>query len=127
MRILVVDDDPFAAEMTAAILEGLGHDAVLAASGAEALEILSAGPGPGPGIGLIISDMNMPLLDGIGLFRETRARGLIQPFVLLTGDDPSGRLAGEPGLDACLMKDFDLEDRLSQVLAAVLTRHGSAR
>ena len=40
---------------------------------------------------------------------------------------PSGRLAGEPGLDACLMKDFDLEDRLSQVLAAVLTRHGSAR
>ena len=45
MRILVVDDDPMAGELTGAILEGLGHEVVLAEDGVDALEKLDADEG----------------------------------------------------------------------------------
>lgn len=122
MKILVVDDDALAGEMTAAVLESLGHEAVLADNGIDAAERLEADSA----IALIVSDMNMPLLSGIELFRELRAQGSTLPFILLTGDEPAGLLAQEPRLDACLTKDFTLEERLPALLAEVLARHGKA-
>jgi len=120
MRILVVDDDPFAGEMTAAVLEDLGHEPVLAENGVEALELLAGDPE----VSIVISDQNMPMITGIELFRELRAQGVTLPFILLTGDDPAGPSREEPALDACLMKDFTLDERLPEVLLAVLARHG---
>ncbi|MBU0664767.1 MAG: response regulator [Proteobacteria bacterium] len=118
MRVLVVDDDPFSREMTVAVLEDLGYNCQLAENGVEAMEIL-AGEG---GCDLVISDMNMPLISGIDLFRELRNQGSSLPFILLTGDDPEGLLAEEPKLDACLFKDFSLEESLPQVIDEVLSR-----
>jgi CheY-like chemotaxis protein len=123
MRILVVDDDSMAGEMTAAVLEGMGHEIVLAEDGVDAAGKLNADPG----IGMIVSDMNMPMVSGIDLFRELREQGSDLPFVLLTGDEPDGLLAAEPRLDACLLKDFTLEDSLPQVIDAVLARHAEKR
>jgi len=118
MRILVVDDDPFAGELTAALLEDAGHEPVIAGNGPDALDKLSADPG----IALIVSDLNMPLISGIELFRELRAQGVALPFILLTGDDPEGPRRAEPGLDACLIKDAALEDRLPEAVARVTAR-----
>ncbi len=120
MRILVVDDDPLAGEMTAAILESVGHDPVVAEDAVDAMTKLAAESD----IALILSDLNMPLINGIELFRELRAQGSTRPFILLTGDEPEGPLRLEPALDACLMKDFSLEESLPEVLAAVAARHG---
>jgi len=122
MKILVVDDDALAAEMAGAVLEDAGHEVLLADNGMAAAELLDADGG----IGLVVSDMNMPLMSGIELFRELRAQGGSLPFVLLTGDDPAGLLAQEPALDACLLKDFSLEETLPQVVAAILARHAPA-
>lgn len=122
MRILVVDDDALAGEMTAAILEGLGHQVLLAGDGVEAIDKLDADGG----IELIISDLHMPLVSGIDLFRELREQGCTLPFVLLTGDEPAGLLAQEPRLDACLLKDFGLGDTLPGVLDSVCSRRSSA-
>ena len=119
MRIMVVDDDPLAGEMTAAILEGFDHETRLAESALEAAEIL----GSDPLFDLILSDLNMPLVSGIDLFRELRSQGVFIPFILLTGDNPEGPLAEEPGLDACLMKDFSLQESLPPLMADVLARH----
>ena len=63
-------------------------------------------------IEMVISDLNMPLVSGIDLFREMRAQGVNLPFILLTGDDPEGPRQQEPKLDACLLKDFSLEESL---------------
>lgn len=120
MHILVVDDDSMAAEMTGAILEEMGHTAILAEDGIDAVGKLNADGA----IEMIISDMNMPLVSGIDLFRELREQGNTLPFILLTGDEPEGLLAGEPRLDACLLKDFSLEESLPQVMAEVLARYG---
>jgi CheY-like chemotaxis protein len=70
--------------------------------------------------------MNMPMVSGIDLFRELREQGNSLPFILLTGDEPAGLLLKEPRLDACLLKDFSLEETLPQVMAEVLTRYGKA-
>lgn len=119
MRTLVVDDDAFAGEMTAAVLEGMGHAVVIAENAIEAMEKLAADPT----VGLIVSDLNMPMVSGIELFRELRSQGVTLPFILLTGDDPAGPSSAEPLLDACLLKDFTLEESLPAIVAAVLQRH----
>ncbi len=116
MRVLVVDDDPLAAEMTAAVLEDAGFEAVQAESGTAALEVLSTDPS----LELVVSDMNMPGISGLQCFQALRARGDERPFVLLSGDDPQALRASEPGLDACVRKDFDLESTLGQAIADVL-------
>ncbi len=116
MRILVVDDDAMAGEMIGAVLEELGHVVVLAGDGVGARDTLAADAG----IGLIVSDMNMPGVSGLDLFRGLREQGRRVPFILLTGDAPEHLLELEPGLDACLLKDFDLEETLPAVLAKVL-------
>ncbi|MBF0417145.1 MAG: response regulator [Magnetococcales bacterium] len=122
MRILVVDDDPVAGEMTQAVLEGLGHAVQWVENGLDALQALDSGND----FAMIVSDMNMPLLSGIDLFRELRERGDDRPFILLTGDEPEGPLAREPRLDGCLTKDFTLEESLSGMIDDVLARHRHA-
>ena len=122
MQILVVDDDSLAGEMIGAVLEGMGHEAVLAENGVDAADKLNSQAG----IKMIISDMNMPMVSGIELFRELREQGNTLPFILLTGDAPDGLLAREPRIDACLLKDFGLDETLPQVIKAVLARYGVA-
>jgi CheY-like chemotaxis protein len=75
-------------------------------------------------VDMIISDMNMPLLSGIDLFRQLREQGQNLPFVLLTGDAAGPLLAQEPRLDACLVKDFSLEETLAPAIAAVMQTRG---
>lgn len=118
MKILVVDDDAMAGEMTAAVLEDLGHASVLAEDGMHAVQQLNTHTD----IALIISDMNMPLVSGIDLFRELREQGSQLPFILLTGDEPAPLLAQEPRLDGCLTKDFSLDASLPALIAQVLER-----
>lgn len=122
MNILVVDDDPLAAAMVAMVLEGLGHSVLQAENAIDAAEQLNAHSD----IALVVSDMNMPMVSGIDLFRELRAQGNLMPFILLTGDAPEGLLAQEPRLDACLTKDFSLDEALPQVIAQVLAQHPPA-
>ena len=123
MRILVVDDDSMAAEMTSAILEELGHETVLAENGVDAMERVSGDPS----FEMIISDLNMPLVSGIDLFRELRDQGNNLPFILLTGDDPEKSGAEEPALDGCLLKDFSLEESLPEMIAAVVERRVASK
>jgi CheY-like chemotaxis protein len=118
MKILVVDDDPLACEMTAAVVESFGHEVMMAENAIEAMGILDAAHG----IDMVISDMNMPLVSGIEFFRELRGQGVKLPFILLTGDDPDALLSEEPALDGCMMKDFSMEETLSEMIDSVISR-----
>jgi len=120
MKILVVDDDAMAGEMAAAVLEEMGHEVTLAEDGMDAAGKLDADGS----IEMVISDMNMPMISGIDLFQELREQGNALPFILLTGDEPAALLEQEPRLDACLLKDFTLEESLPRVVAAVLAKYG---
>jgi CheY-like chemotaxis protein len=113
MQILIVDDDPFAGEMASAILEAAGHRCRRVENPIEALEILSEPEQPSD---LVISDMHMPMLTGLELFQELRERGIMTPFVLLTGDDAEPLRARMPDLSDCLVKDASLEETLPETV-----------
>lgn len=120
MTILVVDDDPLTGELVAALLEASGWRCQLAEQGIAALEQLDADTS----IALVISDLHMPLIDGLELCAEMRERGLAQPFVLLTGTTPAdiGTSAAPP--TAVLPKDDQLEAALPALVAQLLSPSG---
>lgn len=83
-RILLVDDDPIMRELAAAKLAEAGHEPVVAANGAEAYELLRE-----RGADLVISDLDMPQMDGFELTRRIRAdRDLCDtPVIVITASD----------------------------------------
>jgi CheY-like chemotaxis protein len=117
MHILVVDDDPLAGEMTAALLEAQGHAPLLANDAMEAVEQLDTHND----IGLILSDMHMPLISGLALLDMLREQGNRLPFILLTGDAPDAAVRQTPGLNACLRKDAELADNLEIAVKQALS------
>ena len=119
MQILVVDDDALASEMIAAVLDDNGHQVYHAENAIDALELLNFHSN----IELVVSDMNMPLVSGVELFRELKSQGRNLPFILLTGDNPAKAWAEEPAIDACIMKDFSMEETLPATLAKVMAAY----
>ncbi len=78
--VLAVDDDDLVLENIAAMLEDLGHTAVLASSAREALEILDE-----TRVQAVITDQAMPVMTGLQLACEIRARRPSLPVALATG------------------------------------------
>ena len=118
VKILVVDDDEFTAEMTGMFLEMAGYETIIAIGGMDALDKIAIDPE----IRLVLSDMNMPFMDGIQLFAELRGQGFTQPFVLLTGEESAPLKLAHPNLDAVLTKNEDLQDKLPELVAELLAR-----
>lgn len=119
MKILLVDDDPFVGEMIAMVLRSQDYEVETAENGAEALDKFNARGD----IGLVISDMNMPGMDGLELFRLLRQTGTKVPFILLTGDDASGRLA-DSGVDLYLLKDENIQETVVDAVEKFLGESG---
>lgn len=79
-RILIVEDEAHIARVLAMWLARHGHEVLEASNGVEALETLAVEE-----VDLVITDMNMPTLDGLGLIKAVREeRGLTFPILLLT-------------------------------------------
>lgn len=78
----MVDDEPTIAQLIADVLTGEGYDVETAPNGLAALELIGRRP-----YDLILSDLRMPELDGLGLYRELeRTRpDLARRFVFITG------------------------------------------
>ncbi|WP_027360189.1 response regulator [Desulforegula conservatrix] len=117
-RIIVVDDDSFAAELIGMALESAGFEVIMADGGIDALEKISVDPS----IKIIVSDMNMPLINGAELFEELRQNGFNQPFLLLTGEDPEALLSDHPYIDAILAKDENMQEALPSLIKALISK-----
>ncbi len=88
-RILIVDDDAHIVRVLTMWLERHGHDSITACNGADALEVVERDK-----VDLIITDMNMPVLDGLGLAEALRDRGHAEiPLILLTARCDQEKLA----------------------------------
>jgi len=118
--ILVVDDDEFTAQLTAMILESAGFETMISEGGLDALEKLASDPD----IRIVVSDMDMPFIDGIQLFAELREQGFKQPFMLLTGKEAAPLRLAYPEMDAVLTKDEQLQDSLPKLIESLLARNG---
>ncbi len=71
MRVLIVDDEPLVCDFLSDFLTRRGHEVSIAVDGKEALLALQA-----QGSDLILLDLCMPKLDGLGVLRGIREQGL---------------------------------------------------
>ncbi len=116
IRVLVVDDDPGVRYTLREILESEGLAVDEAADGVEALARLEARPAE-----LVISDLRMPRLDGLGLLRALAGRAPAPRVVLITaqGSERDAVAAMKAGAFDYFKKPFETDELLAVVRRAV--------
>ena len=119
-RILVVDDEEAIREIVSSMLTFAGYSCLQAASGMEALAVLNSGEE----FELMLSDLMMAELDGIGLLERTKERFPDMPVVMVTAvHDISVALAAlRNGAYDYLLKPFERDQLLATVGRALENR-----
>lgn len=121
-RLLVVDDQFTVRELQRSILEAAGYPVETAGDGREALDRVRRG-----GIDLVLTDLEMPELDGLELLAAIRAHPdtAALPVVIVTsrGDEADRRAGAEAGADAYVVKgEFDQQALLDTVRRLAVLR-----
>jgi DNA-binding response OmpR family regulator len=108
MKILVVDDDKTTRKLLGLYLKAKGYEIVTAENGLDAMEKLGT-----ESINLVVSDMNMPYMDGIELTRNIRADENWKniPVIMVTteADEDEKKKAHDAGVDDYLVKPANAE------------------
>ncbi len=116
--ILVVDDSSSIRQLVVSTLKGAGYGVIEAVDGKDALAKLN-----GTSIHMVVTDLNMPNLDGIGLVKELRAQVVYKfiPIIMLTTESQDGKKqAGkDAGATGWIVKPFN-PDQLLAVARKVL-------
>ena len=116
--ILTVDDSPSMRKMVSFTLIGAGYKVIEAVDGVDAFEKAQRQP-----IDLVLTDQNMPKLDGISLTRKLRETSQYQdtPILILTTEssDEMKQAGRDAGATGWLVKPFDAI-KLLEVLRMVI-------
>jgi two-component system response regulator AtoC len=105
-RVLVVDDEPKMQRILEIMLHRMGHEVLLAADGQAALAMAQSVP-----VDLVITDLRMPGMDGIGLLTALREQGIETPVIVMTahGTVESAVAAMKQGAYDYILRPFDVE------------------
>ncbi len=128
MKVLVVDDDAGVRFTLKGLLEDEKLEVVEASDGEQGLALVEQG-----GISLVLSDVRMPTLDGLGLLERIQKLPEPRPNVILVTAHGNERLAVEAikrGAYDYFKKPFELEDVLNVVrraLGTVRLKHENSR
>ena len=112
--IVVVDDEPSIRELLVASLHFAGYEVETAASGSEAIEVISRTKPD-----MIILDVMLPDIDGFTVTRRIRQEGITAPVLFLTArDDTQDKVMGlTVGGDDYVTKPFSLEEVVARIRA----------
>ena len=115
-RILIVDDEEPIREVLASLLEAAGYEPTTATNGAEALKCLD-----GAAFDLVLSDILMPVMDGLELLKKIHASEPDLPVVMVTAmNDISAAIGAlRTGAYDYLLKPFDKDQLYFSVLRAL--------
>ncbi|MDP3669594.1 MAG: ATP-binding protein [Telluria sp.] len=121
-RVLLAEDGPDNRTLICAFLASLGLDVTVVEDGAQAVSAALATP-----FDLILMDMQMPVMDGMGATEALRAAGLAGPIVALTANVMAEdvRRYLHSGCTHCVGKPVDFP-ALAQLLASLLGQQGAA-
>lgn len=113
-RVLLIDDDAALLIALTLALEDAGHSVVTASDGAAGLSLANQGAAE-----LIVSDVNMPKLDGFSLCRKLREQGSQLPVILLTSreHETDETIGLELGADDYITKPFSTRVVLARINA----------
>jgi two-component system, chemotaxis family, chemotaxis protein CheY len=117
-RILAVDDSPSVRQMVKLTLTGAGYEIVEAGDGAEGLSKARATT-----LDMVVTDLNMPVMNGLGLIRELRKlpayRGVPILFLTTESDPEMKQQAKAAGATGWITKPFQ-QDQLVAIVKKVL-------
>lgn len=121
-KILVVDDDETMREVCSEVLASQGYDVSVAVDGWEALGLIDLK------WDLILTDFNMPGLDGAGFYRAaaTRVPEISDKFIFMTGDLLSAKIIEGMG-GRLVHKPFRVKDLLNMVESVLKESEASRR
>ena len=111
-KILVVDDSATLRASVNCTLKSAGFETINAVNGADGLEKLTEAHKQGEQIGMIISDINMPFMDGITFIKEVKKTPFkfLPILVLTTESQDDMKLKGkQAGASGWLVKPFKPE------------------
>jgi two-component system chemotaxis response regulator CheY len=113
-RVMAVDDSATVRKVLQATLTAAGYEVVEAIDGADALEKLS-----GDSVDMLVTDLNMPNVDGIDLIQEVRQKpgNRFMPIIMLTSESqPEKKSAGKAaGASGWITKPFNPDQLLAIV------------
>ncbi|HUI46743.1 MAG TPA: response regulator [Nitrospirota bacterium] len=117
MKILVVDDEEGARELFNTILSDEGYEVALAQSGEDALALFKNQP-----FNLVITDIKMPVMDGLQLLQEIRKIGSKTDVIMVTayGEVESYLKAMSLGAAEYINKPIRIKE-LKRIVHKVLT------
>ena len=106
--VLVVDDDPINRTMLAMSLGNAGYTVVEAENGRDGLALIQ---GEGARFDVVLTDIEMPVMDGYALLEHRRADPLLKtiPFIVISGVDEMASIIAciKLGVEDYLPKPFD--------------------
>lgn len=127
MKIMVVDDCQTTRKLLGHYLRSKGYSVVFAENGLDALEQLAA-----TSVNLIVTDLNMPYMDGIELVRTLRADPAFSdmPILMVTTeeDDIEREKAFNAGTNGYLVKPVNAEaitQKIKDILKNIFVKGGS--
>ncbi|MCF8106504.1 MAG: response regulator [Desulfohalobiaceae bacterium] len=116
-RILIIEDDESIRQVLKEYLDQLGFQVITAADGLEGLDLIKQ-----QGYDLIVSDIRIPYVSGIGLIKIAREINPNIPIISITSfGEPSEKTAREEATTV-IAKPFDLEE-LSNKIKELLTEN----
>ncbi len=121
LNILVVDDDSFVRGILSSILESLGYNVSTAHDGLDAIEKFNLSNETN----LIISDMNMPKMNGLELIKHLRGSKTDIPIIILTVNEEFSIAidAMKAGANDYLIKDENIQDTVPIAVEQVWENH----
>lgn len=131
-HILVVDDLALIRHIIVALLDTLGYTTVSEAEhGEHALELLRSTAASGTMIDVVITDWNMPVMDGLALLKTIRSSPDLRdlPVLMITSESEQYNIATamEAGVDGFIAKLSLSAELLGQTLTHILAlRNGTA-
>ena len=123
LDILVADDDEIVREAIVEALTSAGHRVVEASNGEEALALFET-----RSFGLVLTDVRMPKLDGLTVFRRIRIQSPKTDVIIMTSFATIGDVVGtlRAGASDYLTKPFDLDAFVNEVVAFIAHRRASS-
>jgi DNA-binding response OmpR family regulator len=125
-KILIVDDNDLVRATTRAMLQSAGHEVHETGDGNAAVDYVRKTPPD-----LVLTDLVMPIKEGVALIRELRRTGYSGAIIAMSGGGgetgPSALLnmAREQGADDCVSKPFHRSDLFARVTAVLEQRKAS--